>query len=572
MNILKNIDGSTIYVSDGVPFGSKDGEGRRIPNESICVDSFNKFIYKLVNKNWTLQTTDSTLNLTNSIFEANNTNVENWYGINLINVNDGVKYITTYNGSTTLNYVLPNAKDNIAKFIVIEDSLGLGICILNSDRGSTLYGFGGLGNGQVSTMYLYSDGDAWNIATIYLPLVSPGGGIEGTQYIFVSANGTDTENATELQAAYDLAKTKKQVNNTWVSLPSGGFFVSVSQIFSFLNTNTTIPWVGGQTYTIRLDGVEYTGVNQNSNTYLVQMTSVTAPYGFYTTMEVLVQEIVPSRVIIAPGYYNFASDFLVDEEYVDIVSLDGNRSVIFNGSGTINVTANNIFIKGIDVQNKNFTIATNLDGLNVENCKGGSYSFGGDDTSISPITVSGTFTNCEGGNFSFGAYGVASGTFINCLAKSGFGIFYPSGVASGTFINCRTINEGFGGQNALASGYFENCEAGGASYGAGSLGVASGTFINCKGGGASFGGFGVASGTFTNCSATEQSFGGYGGNGGTASGVFNNCIGDVGSFAGNGTLSGKLYYCRLTSGTFQTVSGSGRTYYCVDGDGNVNNQ
>jgi hypothetical protein len=39
-----------------------------------------------------------------------------------------------------------------------------------------------------------------------------------------------------------------------------------------------------------------------------------------------------------------------------------------------------------------------------------------------------------------------------------------------------------------------------------------------------------------------------------------------------GTLSGKLFYCRITLGTFATVSGSGRTYYCVDGNGNPNNQ
>jgi len=39
-------------------------------------------------------------------------------------------------------------------------------------------------------------------------LPDAGGGLEGTDYVFVSANGTDTENAQELQDAYDLAKTK----------------------------------------------------------------------------------------------------------------------------------------------------------------------------------------------------------------------------------------------------------------------------------------------------------------------------------------------------------------------------
>jgi hypothetical protein len=371
-------------------------------------------------------------------------------------------------------------------------------------------------------------------------------GIEGTQYVFVSANGTDTENATELQAAYDLAKTKKEINtNTkWVSLVSGwDFSVSESELSTSLDENTTIQWVEGQTYTIRLDGVEYTGVNQYSDINDVVMTSVTAPDGDYTTIEVLYQEIIPSKVIVAPGYFNFTSNFLVDEDYVDIVSLDGNRSVVFNGIGTINITANNVFIKGIDVQNKNFTIGSNLNKLTVENCKGGDLSFGGSYGS-NPITVSGTFTNCEGGYDSFGRSGVASGTFINCTTITGFGS-YHNGVASGTFINCEAEGASFGAQG----------------------GVASGKFIDCVGGDVSFGRV-AASGTFTNCVGGSNSFGTYG----VASGVFTNCIGSASSFGKEGTLSGKLYYCRLTAGTFQTVSGAGITRYCIDGNGDTNNQ
>jgi hypothetical protein len=37
-------------------------------------------------------------------------------------------------------------------------------------------------------------------------------------------------------------------------------------------------------------------------------------------------------------------------------------------------------------------------------------------------------------------------------------------------------------------------------------------------------------------------------------------------------LTGKLFFCIKTSGTFKTVSGGGRTYYCIDGNGNTNNQ
>jgi hypothetical protein len=93
-------------------------------------------------------------------------------------------------------------------------------------------------------------------------------------------------------------------------------------------------------------------------------------------------------------------------------------------------------------------------------------------------------------------------------------------------------------------------------------------FTNCTGGDYSFG---ITSlGTFTNCTAGINSFGGNG----TSSGIFTSCVGGEYSFGGDlmGTLSGKLFYCRLTLGTFATVSGSGKTVYCVDGNGDPNNQ
>jgi hypothetical protein len=268
------------------------------------------------------------------------------------------------------------------------------------------------------------------------PLVASGGGLEGTQYVFVQANGTDTENATELQAAYTLATTMS---------PSA--------------TNRI-------------------------------------------------------TIVAAPGNYNFGtSAFVMDTQYIDLVSLDGNRSIIFNSSnsnGTISITANDVFVKGVNVLTKNFTIGSNLNLLKVENCQGGNFSFGGDPTfGSNPIIVSGTFTDCVGGDVSFGYVGIASGTFNNCVGE------YAS----------------FGGDVGISG-----------------PGIASGKFTNCVGDAVSFGGFGTASGTFTNCQGGNTSFG------------------------GGGTLSGKLYYCRLTSGTFQTVSGGGRTIYCIDGVNNTNNQ
>ena len=226
-------------------------------------------------------------------------------------------------------------------------------------------------------------------------------------------------------------------------------------------------------------------------------------------------------IIASPGNYDFSTDFLMDTEFIDLVSLDGNRSIIFNGIGTIELQANDVFVKGVDVLNKQFAIDSNFNLLKVENCRGGDNSFGN-----LYGNVSGTFIKCESGDNSFGTFGTASGIFKDC--KAGSNSFGGIGIASGFFSNCEASSNSFGGVN------------------------------------------GNASGTFNNCKGEDNSFGGYNG---IASGIFDRCIGGINAFGGNtGILTGKLYYCRLTSGIFQTASGGGRTFYCVDGINNPNNQ
>ena len=289
-------------------------------------------------------------------------------------------------------------------------------------------------------------------------------GLSGTNYLFVAANGTDEENAAEIQAAYDLAKTMS---------PSADNRITV---------------------------------------------------------------------VAAPGTYKFPSTFVMDTEFIDLVSLTGNRDVVFDLEGITDpfevveqqivlisecllIDTDNTFVKGIKGKfylspnwddwwwggNGDYEdyilpiqVSNNLPNIKIENCEGGVFSLGGDITfSSHPIEVSGTFLNCVGDTVSFGGSGTASGTFINCI-----------------------------------------------------------------GGIESFGGFGTVTGIFTNCIGDAQSFGGFG----TATGTFTNCIGDAQSFGGDGTLSGKLFYCRLTSGTFETVSGGGVTVLCIDGNNAVNTQ
>ena len=280
------------------------------------------------------------------------------------------------------------------------------------------------------------------------------GGLAGTNYIYLMANGTDVENAAKLSAAYTTAQSMS---------PSA--------------TNRI-------------------------------------------------------TIIAAPGKYNFnSSPFVMNTQYIDLVSLDGNRSVIFNSAnsaGTISITTNDVFVKGVSVETKNFTIATNLNLLKIENCIGGNSSFGG------TIIVSGTFINCQGGQDSFGGNnGTASGIFTNCVGGfasfGGYSSFGGTGAASGTFNNCTGDSFSFGAQV-----------------------TASGTFRNCIGGSFAFGGLGNANGTFTNCVGDDSSFGG--------------------TIKGVGTLTGKLYYCRIITGTFNTVSGGGITRLCLDGNNTENNQ
>jgi hypothetical protein len=101
-----------------------------------------------------------------------------------------------------------------------------------------------------------------------------GNGLEGTNYLFVSANGTDVENGDQLKAAYDEAKTKSPSANNRIT------------------------------------------------------------------------------IIAAPGNYDFGGSFTMDTEFIDLVSLDGNRSII-------NTTPNFEFYRFADEPDQNWTYVGN---------------------------------------------------------------------------------------------------------------------------------------------------------------------------------------------------------------------
>jgi hypothetical protein len=232
-------------------------------------------------------------------------------------------------------------------------------------------------------------------------------------------------------------------------------------------------------------------------------------------------------VIIQPGNYTLAATLTLDTQFVDLIGLGAIKlrrgavpAVILSSS--LNVTANNVIVKGVSTGASSFSVGDNLPLIVIEDCVGGNSSF-------SNLTVSGTFINCTGGANSFA------------------GISFVAQTASGTFINCVGGGGSFGHNNSGA--------------------IASGLFVDCTVGGAA--GFGVtASGTFIDCEAGSYSFGGYFFGSTAASGTFINCIASTNSFAnvGGGTVSGKFYRCRVTSGTFKTVTGAGLMRDCIDGN------
>jgi hypothetical protein len=389
--------------------------------------------------------------------------------------------------------------------------------------------------------------------------IAGGGGLEGTNYLYVAADGTPVENATALRAAYTTAQ-----------------------------------------------GMSPSATNRIT-------------------------------IIAGPGYYDLESTaFQLNTSYIDLVSLDGNRSVINAStdvvSGIFSVTANNVYVHGINgagLNNCPFNIAGNLPNTIIKNCKGGPTSFGYQVTPVSSTfidceagiqsfggnstsVVSGIFTNCTAGNESFGTTNgaTASGTFRNCVAgtnsfgRTASGTFidctagaysfgtnpsFGSGSASGTFTRCTAGSYSFGYGITTTSGTFTDCVAGEDSFGFSSS--VTGIFRRCRGGNQNFAAYStLSSGTFIDCQGNTSSFAVsndttgayYGCIGGGASfgagGGFNGraqyCVGGSTSFGGNGGagLRGVLYWCRLTSGTFVTVSGSGKTRYCVDGNDAQNNQ
>lgn len=215
-------------------------------------------------------------------------------------------------------------------------------------------------------------------------------------------------------------------------------------------------------------------------------------------------------IYVSPGQYAMPGTAAITSQFVDIISLTGNPDVILTNAQ---------FGQTITLQADNCYIR----GLNYGSAPLYIYASGTNNLVVE---------KCISGDFSYNA-NTLGGTFIDCIA--GNNSFAYSGIANGRFINCVAGDVSFG-RITNSAAYFKNCRAGNYSFGH--------KFLSLNG---------------------------------ITAGVFEDCVGGLGSF-GNTTanyfsqLTGRLIRCRLTSGTFITVTSGGRTYQCIDGNGNVNNQ
>jgi hypothetical protein len=243
-------------------------------------------------------------------------------------------------------------------------------------------------------------------------------------------------------------------------------------------------------------------------------------------------------ILVSPGEYTFASDFNLNTQYIDVVSLTGECDVLVTGSGTIIVGNDNMFVRGINVDVKNFTITGSLPSVVIKNCKGGDESFGGyppptpGDFTSPGYFIASTFIDCVGGDYSFASNGSAYGTFINCVGGDySFGQF-----CDGTFSNCVGGDYSFAWEGNIEGGLIENCTGGIYSF-------------------ASIGDIGSLIETAT----------------------VKNCTGGLNSFAqGISNVYGLLQNCKLTSGNFNStisnvIANTGAVVSCIDASNNSQN-
>lgn len=271
---------------------------------------------------------------------------------------------------------------------------------------------------------------------------------QGSSYIFVRGNGTPEENALELQAAYQEAK-------------------SMPRYLGQVDANANRQYYSGQTCSA---GSSSYKITENYYGKLNDMSGSTR-----LVISDSEAKAVRTTVIVAPGDYTFTGDnyFNANASGINVISLTGEPDVYITSSKIepnfnlgMMVDCNNATFKGINCLNYTLYVQSyHTSELTFINCIAtGNIGFG--------VHAQGTYINCVGGSGCFGGaylghYGTgASGTFIDCVGDSAcFGGGTEGVSASGVFIRCTGDEMCFGGSpivgtNTMASGTFIDCVGG----------------------------------------------------------------------------------------------------------------
>lgn len=425
-------------------------------------------------------------------------------------------------------------------------------------------------------------------------------GVNGSNSVYVKPTGTASENGALL-----LAGLTEAISKIVSATVPGSNIAMVNYQFAgpgqYEGTaQSSVSFSTAPQYSATLDGsavlITITSVGSfGPDTFEFNITDTSGnPFTISGTPDFptpATTSITPSTLIIAPGDYSIASDFILNN-LVNVTSLTGQADVNITTSNVkiqsgANSSSNPISIVGLNLVDKSIYVASSLSFVSFKNCTAlGTNSF-----SIEPSgtgSISSRFENCIGAFRSFGG-GVsvtASGLFIRCKVASGVtngSAFGGKGNTSGRFEYCggasMDVASGsmfipgnmFCHEGVTCGGFFYYCIGRTASFASNNTGATTAHFYGCIGGNQSFAYRNTNnSGKFYNCITVDSGNQAFGSNpqGGdlAANALYYNCTSD-GSIAKDAAgISSKFYNCHAKlSWNGYSAGNNGLAYNCSFG-------
>ena len=429
------------------------------------------------------------------------------------------------------------------------------------------------------------------------------GGVNGSNSVYVKPTGTASANGVLLLAGLTDAISKIVTTTVPGSNITMSFYNPTGlpgQYEGF--AQNPVSFSSGPQYSATFDGsavlITVTSVgNQGPDTFEFEITDTGgSPFNIVGTPDFptpATTSTTPATLIIAPGDYSIASDFILNN-LVNVTSLTGQADVNITTSNVkiqsgANSSSNPISIVGLNLVDKSIYVESNLSFVSFKNCT----ALGANSFSIEPSgtgSISSRFENCIGAFRSFGGgVGVtASGLFIRCKVASGItngGAFGGKGNTSGRFEYCGGASTGdssgtlfipgnmFCQEGVTCGGFFYYCIGRSASFASNNTGATTANFYNCVGGNQSFAYRNTNnSGQFYNCVANDngnQAFGSNPQGGDLASNArYVNCSSDGSIAQAAAAISSRFYNCHARlSWNGYSAGANGLAYNCSFGSG-----